>query len=144
PTLGTTATTFRYVVTYMSPGGVAPAYVHVLLDGVAQNMTLESGTPATGLVYAYETRLAPHTRDAPHTYAFEASDGRYVAKFPLDGKPLRGPLVSGDASTGAGASGFAAFAQRVPLGGTSFVIAAAAAAAIIATILARKKKEGSK
>jgi hypothetical protein len=145
PTLGSTTTVFRYVVTYMSPGGIAPAYVHLILDGVPQNMTrVEGGTPAKGVTYAYETRLAPHKRDEPHTYAFEASDGRYTVKFPLDGKPVRGPLVTADAGASGAASGFAAFAQRVPLGGAALVTTAAVAAVGIAALVIRRKKEGSK
>jgi hypothetical protein len=138
PTLGSTSTLFRYVVTYMSPGNVAPAYVHLVLDGVPVNMT-----SAGAGTYVYETKLAPHKRDAPHTYSFEASDGRYVVKFPLDGKPLRGPLVTIDGSD-AGATGFAAFAQRVPLGGAALVSVALVAAAALAALVLRKKKEGSK
>ena len=143
PTMGTTSTTFRYTVTYLSPGGIAPAYVRIILDGVPQNMSLESGTAKTGAVYVYETRLAPHTRDAPHTYAFEASDGRYTVSLPEDGAPMRGPLVSGDALAAGDVEGFAAFAQRVPLGGVAGLAIALFAAVGIAAFL-RRKKEGSK
>ncbi|HUR68216.1 MAG TPA: fibronectin type III domain-containing protein [Candidatus Thermoplasmatota archaeon] len=144
PTIGTVSTTFHYAVTYASPGGKAPAYVRVILDGVPQNMTLVSGDAKTGAAYTYETRLAPHKRDAPHTYAFEASDGRYTARFPEDGSVLRGPLVSGDALAGGDASGLASFAQKVPLGGIAGLALALVAAVGIAAVLGRKKKEGSK
>lgn len=128
PTVGSTATLFRYVIRYSSPGGVAPTFVRLILDGAAQDMrSVGDGS------YAYETRLAPHARDHPHTYSFEAGDGRYTVRFPEDGSSLRGPLVSGDASADAG-SGFVGFAQKVPmLGvlGTASALAVAAAAVII-------------
>ena len=143
PTVGSTSTVFRYTVTYASAGGVAPAHVRVLIDGVPQNMTLESGTPLAGAVYVYETRLAPHQRDEPHTYSFEASDGRYTARFPEDGSRLRGPLVSGDLLGAGDATGFAAFAQRVPMGGLAGTgLALLVAAAVVAVVL-RRKKEGA-
>ena len=138
PTVGSAATVYRYLVTYVSPGGVAPSYVRVVLDGVPQEMTLQpGGSPESGLVYAYETRLAPHKRDAPHTYHFEASDGRYTVRFPEAGEPQRGPLVSGDASASP-LGGAASFAQRVPLVGAAGVVAALAAAAAIVLVLRRR------
>lgn len=143
PTVGTTATVFRYTVTYVSPGGRAAEYVRVIIDGVPQNMTLGSGDALTGALYVYETRLAPHKRDAPHTYAYESSDGRYTAKFPEDGSVLRGPLVSGSELSEEEVGRLAAFAQRVPLGGAAGVAIAMIAAIAIAAVL-RKKKEGSK
>lgn len=143
PTVGTTSTTFRYAVTYLSPGGVSPAYVRIILDGVPQNMSLESGNAKTGAVYVYETRLAPHKRDAPHTYAFEASDGRYTVAFPEGGEPIRGPLVSVGGLSDEDASGLAGFAQRVPLGGVAGVAMALVVALGIAALV-RRKKEGSK
>jgi hypothetical protein len=127
PTLGSSATVFEYTVLYTSPGGVAPAYVRVMLDGAAQEMRHKGNG-----VYVYETRLAPHKRDAPHSYSFEASDGRYTVRFPEDGSSLRGPLVSGDAL--AQDSGGIGAALRVPvvgLLGTGFALAAAAAVVII-------------
>ncbi|HET6404220.1 MAG TPA: fibronectin type III domain-containing protein [Candidatus Thermoplasmatota archaeon] len=142
PTVGTTSTVFRYTVTYLSPGGVTPAYVRIILNGVPQNMTLQSGTASTGAVYVYETRLAPHTRDAPHTYAYEASDGRYTVRLPDAGDVMRGPLVSGDPFADGDLSGLAAFAQRVPLGGVAGVALAMIAAVGLAALL-RRKKEGS-
>lgn len=144
PTVGSTQTTFRYTVTYVSPGGVAPATIRVILDGVPQDMQLISGEPETGAIYQYETRLAPHKRDEPHTYAFEASDGRYTALFPEDGSLLRGPLVSADALAEGEAQGFAAFAQRVPAGGAALTGVALLAAVAIAGVLLRRNKEGSK
>ncbi|MFA5861687.1 MAG: hypothetical protein WDA16_08325 [Candidatus Thermoplasmatota archaeon] len=128
PTVGATATVFRYVITYSSPGGVAPAFVRVILDGAPQEMRAVGDG-----AFVFETRLAPHTRDHPHTYSFEAGDGRYTVRFPEDGSSLRGPLVSGDASADAGSS-FVGFAQKVPmLGilGTASALAVAAAAALI-------------
>ncbi|HEX2021284.1 MAG TPA: hypothetical protein VHH36_01115, partial [Candidatus Thermoplasmatota archaeon] len=145
PTVGSSATVFRYSITYASPGGVAPTSVRLILDGVAVNMTRqETGDLVAGVTYVYETRLAPHKRDDPHTYAFEASDGRYSVRFPEDGSLLRGPLVSGDALAAAEEDGFAAFAQRVPVGGAAGVALALAAAAAIAAVVVRRKKEGSK
>ena len=139
PTVGSTATVFRYVVTYVSPGGVAPAYVRVYLDGAAQEMKLQpGGTAETGLTYVYESRLAPHKRDAPHTYHYEASDGRYVVRFPEAGEPLRGPLVSGDANAASALEGAAAFAQKVPLLGAAGVVLALVAAAAIVLVLRRR------
>lgn len=143
PTVGSTSTTFRYTATYVSQGGVAPAYMRIVLDGVAQNMTLVSGTFGEGAVYAYETRLAPHTRDAPHTYSFEASDGRYAVQFPEDGSSLRGPLVSGDTLASGAVEGFAAFAQRVPVAGVAGTSLAILVAAAIVGLVVRRKKEGS-
>jgi hypothetical protein len=144
PTVGTVSTAFRYTITYTSPGGVPAAYVRVILDGVPQNMTLASGDAKTGALYVYETRLAPHKRDEPHTYTFEASDGRYTAVFPDDGNVMRGPLVSGDALGAGGLAGFASFAQKVPLGGVAGLALAMVAAVGIAAVLRGKKKEGSK
>jgi hypothetical protein len=118
--------------------------VRIILDGVSQDMTREGGDDTTGATYVYETRLAPHKRDAPHTYAFEASDGRYTARFPADGSVMRGPLVSGDALAGGDVTGLASFAQKVPLGGVAGMAMAIVAAAAIAAALGRKKKEGSK
>jgi len=116
----------------------------VIIDGVPQNMTHESGEPKTGAVYTYETRLAPHKRDAPHTYAFETSDGRYTISFPQDGSLIRGPLVSGDILADGEAGGFAAFAQRVPLGGVAGVAMAMLVAIGVAALVTRRRKEGSK
>lgn len=127
PSVGSTATVFQYSITYVSPGGVTPTFVRVILDGVSQEMRLK----ANG-VYVYETRLAPHERDHPHTYSFEASDGRYTVHFPEDGSVLRGPLVSADAL--AGESGGVGFAARVPLlgaVGTTLALVAAVAAVVI-------------
>jgi hypothetical protein len=143
PTVGTVSTSFRYTIVYTSPGGKAATQVRVILDGVPQNMTLQSGDPKTGAVYVYETRLAPHKRDDPHTYTFEASDGRYTIVYPDDGTVMRGPLVSGDAAASSELAGFANFAQRVPLGGVASLALAFVAAVGLAAVI-RKKKEGSK
>lgn len=143
PTVGSTSTTFRYSVTYVSPGGVAPTHMRIVLDGVAQNMTLAGGSFSEGAVYVYETRLAPHARDEPHTYSFEASDGRYTVQFPEDGSTLRGPLVSGDVAAGGATGGFAAFAQRVPVAGIAGTTLAILVAAVIVGLVVRRKKEGS-
>lgn len=106
-------------------------------------MTLESGDAKTGAVYVYETRLTPHKRDAPHTYAFETSDGRYTVRFPDDGSVVRGPLVAGGSLADAESGAFASFAQRVPLGGVAGLALALVAAVGISALL-RRKKEGSK
>jgi hypothetical protein len=132
PSLGSIDTVFRYVVTYASPGGVPPAYVHVILDGAAHDMK-----SAGGGVFEFDTKLAPHTRDHPHTYSFEASDGRYTVRFPEDGSALRGPLVSADA-VGSASSGVASFAQRVPWVGLAGSATAFLAAAAVVTILRRR------
>ena len=143
PSVGTTATVFRYTITYVSAAGKAPTSIHVIIDGVPHEMTRvgEEGSFATGVTYAYETRLAPHTRDAPHTYSFEATDGRYTVAFPEDGSSIRGPLVSSDAFASEG-GGFASFAQRVPVGGVAGFTLAILAAALVATLVVRKKKMG--
>lgn len=142
PTLGTTSTIFRYTITYTSASGRAPTSVRVIIDGAPHEMTLVDGDLLGGATYAFETRLAPHMRDAPHTYSYEATDGRYTVKFPLDGSVLRGPLVSPDAA-GSEEAGFASFAQRVPVGGMAGVTLAIVAAALMIALLARKKKGGS-
>ena len=145
PAVGTPSTLFRWTITYASPGGKEPQHVRVILDGVPQTMVRQPGGNAVdGLTYAYESRLAPHTRDEPHTYAFEASDGRYTVKFPEDGSLLRGPLVSGDASAAGEAGGFASFAQRVPLGGAAATAFALLLAVAVVALVVRRKQEGSK
>lgn len=145
PAVGTPSTLFQYQVTYVSPGGREPFHVRLILDGVAQTMTRQDGGSALeGIVYTYETRLAPHKRDQPHTYAFETSDGRYVARYPEDGSVLRGPLVAGDLAAEAEEGGFAAFAQRVPLGGAALTAAGFVAAIALAALVVRRAKSSSK
>ena len=140
PTVGNQATVFQYIVTYTSPSGAKPVYVHALIDGAVHAM--RPLDPVAG-TYVYETNMPPHKRDAPHTYAYETSDGRYTARFPEDGSTMRGPLVSGDASAPGGVAGLFG-ARSVPAGGIfGFSLAILGAAALV-TIIVRRKREGSK
>jgi hypothetical protein len=72
PAIGTTATTFRFEVTYRNREGSAPDHVRVVVDGVAHAMHSTSGGDdwKAGVRYSWSSRLAIGT----HTVVFRAMD----------------------------------------------------------------------
>ena len=72
PRTGTTATTFRFEVTYRNREGSAPDHVRVVVDGVAHAMTSTSGGDdwKAGVRYSWSSRLAIGT----HSVVFRAMD----------------------------------------------------------------------
>ena len=68
PALGDPATVFAFRVTFVDDTDAAPLAHDVTIDGAAHAMTLESGSPAAGAVYLYETALPAGAHQ--HAFAF--------------------------------------------------------------------------
>jgi hypothetical protein len=67
-------TVFQFNVTYTDEDNDIPAYVNVIIDGSAHNMTkqnISDDNYKDGCVYEYFTMLPKDF----HSYSFEASDG---------------------------------------------------------------------
>ncbi len=71
PRVGTPATTIAFRVTFRSHDGREPAYVRVLIDGVAHDMDGDGRDWDRGVVYHYSTKLGVGV----HQVVFEATDG---------------------------------------------------------------------
>ncbi|HWG92564.1 MAG TPA: fibronectin type III domain-containing protein, partial [Candidatus Thermoplasmatota archaeon] len=120
PEEGMKTDTYRYRVVYRNGGGAAPLEVRVIINGVPFLMAPEKASPTAedyrqGVVYVYETALAPHTLGKPHTYRFDASDGRYRILFGPD-TGFKGPRVSDLVSPAEddGAFGLGGFVRGIP------------------------------
>jgi hypothetical protein len=64
-------TEYRFTVTYTDMDNDAAASVMVKIDGSDYSMTKVSGSPLTGVIYEYVTKLSAGT----HKVSFSASDG---------------------------------------------------------------------
>jgi len=82
---------YIFQVKLTDPSGQPPAAMKLILNGVGYNMSLASGTPATGAVYNFTTQLGPK---ALHTFHFEARDGsaNILDRLPENGEN-NGPQV---------------------------------------------------
>jgi len=80
PVSGVVTTSFSYFANYFDPEGVAPTFKRVWIDGVSHDMTLFSGTAASG-IYRYQMTLALGS----YTFYFEFSDGVNVVRLPRSG-----------------------------------------------------------
>lgn len=89
PYRGPSDTMFDYVVSFWSPGLVAPTNTAVIIDGVAHAMSLRSGVAGRG-TYQFSTTLP----QGAHSYRFEFTWGSppQSARFPEVGE-LSGPHV---------------------------------------------------
>lgn len=79
PRKATPTKTIKFKVTYHSEDGLAPAYVRVLIDGTAHEMTADGAQWQTGVVHRYATTLDVGV----HEISFEAAssdDHRATAK----------------------------------------------------------------
>ncbi|MDO9173089.1 MAG: SUMF1/EgtB/PvdO family nonheme iron enzyme [bacterium] len=86
PALGDLATVFAFRVTFVDDGDAAPQVHDVTIDGATHAMTLESGSPAAGAVYVYETTLPA----GAHAHAFTFVD---ALGLPATLAPADGPYV---------------------------------------------------
>jgi len=82
PYIGTTATSFTYLVNFYAADGKAPTTAQVIINGVAHPMTLHYGEAGHG---AYQ-HVQPLPAGADHTFyfAFTLSDGQ-AARWPTTG-----------------------------------------------------------
>jgi len=83
PALGDLATVFAFRVTFVDDGDAVPQTHDVTIDGATHAMTLESGSPAAGAVYVYETTLPAGAH--AHAFAFVDALGLPVTLAPADG-----------------------------------------------------------
>ena len=65
-------------VDYTSPAGTAATMADVLIDGVANQMTAESGSPSTGVTYEF---TSSSLSQGDHYFQFEFNDGSGVEDF---------------------------------------------------------------
>ncbi|MDI6856541.1 MAG: hypothetical protein QMD21_07170, partial [Candidatus Thermoplasmatota archaeon] len=71
PKTGTPDTEFTFRITYSDADGDEPAYIRIVIDNVAYNMTKVEGYYVTGAIYEYKTKLSA----GKHEYKFECDDG---------------------------------------------------------------------
>jgi hypothetical protein len=76
PINGDTGTDFVFIVTYTDKDGDAPTSIVVLIENTSYEMKKRSGTPTTGAIYEYTTKLD----EGSYTFHFEASDGTESVK----------------------------------------------------------------
>lgn len=76
PYNGDTNTWFDFQATYTDYDGDMPTYIHVLIDDIPHNMTLNGSDAKTGIIGYFSTKLTKGN----HTYEFEArsADGKTV------------------------------------------------------------------
>jgi len=101
PSSGSTATLFRYEVTYVDKDNDAPGVsggvngVEVIIDGARYAMSKVNASDNTytdGALYRYETDTLTLT-PPDHNYYFEASDGIDTVRLDDSGNPFPGPTV---------------------------------------------------
>lgn len=83
---------FAYVVNYYHASGLAPTSAQVVVDGVAHDMALRTGSSGNA-TYRYSTTLG---EGYGHTYYFQFSFPDGSARLPQSGS-FSGPRVHGDA-----------------------------------------------
>ncbi|MEW6070370.1 MAG: PKD domain-containing protein, partial [Candidatus Thermoplasmatota archaeon] len=71
PETGTPDTEFTFRITYSDADGDEPAYMRIVIDNVAYNMTKISGNYAAGAIYEYKIKLSA----GKHEYKFGCDDG---------------------------------------------------------------------
>ncbi|MDI6916938.1 MAG: right-handed parallel beta-helix repeat-containing protein, partial [Thermoplasmatales archaeon] len=92
PLSGYLDTVFKFNVTYTDEDNDTPAYVNVIIDGSAYNMTKQDNSDnnyTDGCVYEHSTNLSKGF----HTYYFEASDGINTTTYPPN-PPIYGTKVT--------------------------------------------------
>jgi hypothetical protein len=83
-------TEFTFEVTYLHSSGLSPQSALVYIDGEAHSMSQQSGTPATGAVFATSMALEA----GAHEYYFVFNDGQTSYPDPFGPASFKGPEVS--------------------------------------------------
>ncbi len=94
PGVGDINTQFRFSARYKHNNATAAVQRNIILDGVSHEMTAQSGIPAEGQNFTFETKLPAGS----HAYHFEFSDGKKVVRTPATGE-FSGPTVYSSAQT---------------------------------------------
>jgi phospholipase C len=90
PTSGSTTTKFKFGIEYTHSAGLAPQSALLYVDSVSYPMTLQSGDPSQGAVYAAELTLpAGH-----HSHFFVFNDGQTSFAEPIGPSTVTGPVVT--------------------------------------------------
>jgi hypothetical protein len=88
PASGTTSTPFNFSIVYIGPD--APAYVDVVVDGIAHPLSYVSGSYTSGAAYSATMSLPAGS----HTYAFTAADAADAWSDPQSPGTFTGPQVT--------------------------------------------------